>query len=66
MIWLFGRGGEQIRYEICRDDSGAGFLLVMTSSDGKKRVEHVDQPTDVIERSIDEMTRLKRDGWKVG
>jgi hypothetical protein len=66
MIWLFDRDGEQIKYEICRDEQGAGFLLVVTSSDGQQRVEHVGQPTELIERSIDEMGRLTQDGWKVG
>lgn len=66
MIWLFDRAGEQIKYEICRDDKSAGFLLVLTSSNGQKRVEHVDQPTDLIERSIDQLSRLRQDGWKVG
>jgi hypothetical protein len=64
VIWLFDRGGEKITYEICRD--GAGFLLVMTSATGQKRVERISQPTEVIERSIDEMRRLHEDGWKVG
>ncbi len=66
MIWLFDRGDEQIKYEICRDDNGDGYLLVITSSSGEKRVEHVDQATELIERSMDEMRRLKEDGWKVG
>ena len=63
---MFDRGDEQIKYEICRDDERRGFLLVITSSTGEKRVEHVTQPTDLIERSIDEMRRLKEDGWKIG
>lgn len=66
MIWLFDRGDEQIRYEIRRDEAGAGYLLVMTSSDGQQRIEHIEQPTELIERSIREMQRLKEDGWKVG
>ena len=66
MIWLFDRGGEQIRYEICRNDKGAGFLLLMTSSKGQKRVERIDQPTELIERSMDQMRRLTEDGWKIG
>ena len=32
MIWLFDRGGEQITYEICRDDESGDFLVVMTSA----------------------------------
>jgi len=66
MIWLFDREGERIRYEICRDETGAGFLLVMTSTSGEKRVEHIEQATDLIERSMDQMRRLREDGWKVG
>ena len=66
MIWLFDRGGEKLSYEICRDDKSDGYMLVLTSSNGQKRVEHVDQPTALIERSADQMRRLKDDGWKVG
>ena len=33
MIWLFGRGGEKLKYEICRQDAGSGYLLVMTEPD---------------------------------
>lgn len=66
MIWLFDRGGEKIRYEICRDAGGDGFLLVMTSATGQQRVEKVTHPTDLIERSTEQMRRLQEDGWKVG
>ena len=64
MIWLFDRGGEKIAYEICRD--AQGFLLVMTSATGQKRVERIAHPTELIERSTDQMRRLQQDGWKVG
>lgn len=66
MIWLFDRGGEKIAYEICRDEVNGGFLLVITGATGQKRVEHVAHPTELIERSIDQMRRLHEDGWKVG
>jgi len=66
VIWLFDRGGEKIAYEICRDEEGGGFLLVMTAATGQKRVERVTQPTELIEKSIDQMRRLYEDGWKVG
>jgi hypothetical protein len=64
VIWLFDRGGEKIAYEICRDTEG--FLLVMTSATGQKRVERIADPTAVIERSSEQMRRLQEDGWKVG
>ena len=65
MIWLFDRGGEKIAYEISRD--AHGFLLVMTSAaTGQKRVERIANPTELIEKSADQMRRLQEDGWKVG
>lgn len=62
---MFDRGGEKIAYEICRDENG-GFLVVMTSETGKKRVERIEHPTELIERSIEQMRRLYEDGWKIG
>jgi hypothetical protein len=66
VIWIFDRGGETLRYEIRRDDKGNGYILMVTSSDGQKRVERVDQASALIERTVDEMRQLRDDGWKVG
>jgi hypothetical protein len=66
VIWLFDREGEQLRYEICRDEKRPGYLLVLTSTDGQKEVEHVDEPTQLIERSLHQMRELRNAGWKVG
>ena len=66
VIWLFDRGGEKISYEIRRDSATGKFLLVMTGSNGEKRVERIERPTDLIERSSEQMRRLQEDGWKVG
>jgi hypothetical protein len=66
MIWLFDRGGEKLKYEICRQDGGDGYLLVTTEADGQRKVEEVDQPTELIERSVDQMRQLRKDGWKIG
>jgi len=38
----------------------------MTSATGKKRVERIEQPTELIERSMEQMQRLHEDGWKIG
>jgi hypothetical protein len=38
----------------------------MTSETGKKRVERIEHPTELIERSMEQMRRLYEDGWKVG
>ena len=61
-------GGEKLnlQYEIRRDDHDGGYMLVLTASDGQKRVEHVDEPTVLIERSVDQLRQLRDDGWKVG
>jgi hypothetical protein len=66
VIWIFDRDGETLRYEIRRDDKGDGYVLMVTSSDGQKRVERVDQASALIERTVDEMRQLRDDGWKVG
>jgi hypothetical protein len=66
VIWIFDRDGETLRYEIRRDDKGDGYILMVTSSDGQKRVERVDQASALIERTVDEMRQLRDDGWKVG
>ena len=66
MIWLFDRAGERLSYEICRDDAGAGYLLITTEKDGRPQVERVDQPTALIERSVDRLRQLREDGWKIG
>ena len=66
MIWLFDRNGEQLKFEICRQDSGDGFLLVMTQADGQKKIEHVNQPSELIEKSVDQMKQLREEGWKIG
>ncbi len=66
MLWVFDRDGEQLRYEIRRDDNGTGYMLVMTSTNGHRQVQKVEQPTDLIERSLEELRRLKDDGWRVG
>ena len=66
MIWLFDRGGEHLKYEICRQDEGDGFLLVVTPPDGRKTVEVVEQPGELIERSVGQLKQLHEDGWHIG
>ncbi|MCM3880344.1 MAG: hypothetical protein ND807_09565 [Vicinamibacterales bacterium] len=66
MIWVFDRGSEKLKYEISRDARGRGYVLVVTSSDGQKHVERIDQPTALIERTVIQMRQLRDDGWKVG
>jgi hypothetical protein len=64
VIWFFDRNGEKLRYEITRDRSGR-YRVVITRPDGTESVEEVDEPTDLIERSVQIMNTLRDDGWQV-
>lgn len=64
MIWFFDKDGERLRYEILRDRSGR-YRVVITRPDGSESVEEVDEPTELIERSVQLMNSLRGDGWKV-
>jgi hypothetical protein len=65
VIWFFDRNGETLRYEITRDRSAGHYRLVITRPDGSESVEEVDQPTELIERSVQLMNSLRGDGWHV-
>ncbi len=65
MIWLFDRDGEKLRYEISRDRNGGRYRVVITRPDGSESVEEVDEPTTLIERSVQLMNSLRSDGWHV-
>ena len=64
MIWFFDRDGERLRYEIMRDRDGR-YRVVITQPDGTESVEEVDEPTALIERSVQLMNSLRTEGWKV-
>jgi hypothetical protein len=65
MIWFFDREGQRIRYEISRDRSAGRYRVVITQPDGSESVEEVDEPTELIERSVRLMNSLRVDGWNV-
>jgi len=65
MIWFFDRNGEILRYEISHDRSNGLYRVVITHPDGSESVEEVDEPTELIERSVALMNSLRGDGWKV-
>ena len=66
MIWFFDRDGERLRYEISRDKSANCYRVVITQPDGSESVEEVDEPGELIERSVELMNSLRGDGWHVG
>jgi hypothetical protein len=65
MIWFFDRNGEKLRYEISRDRADGRYKVVITHPDGTESIEEVDEPTQLIERSVELMNLLRGDGWKV-
>jgi hypothetical protein len=65
MIWFFDRDGERLRYEISRDRAAGRYRLVITQPDGSESVEEVDEPGQLIERSVALMNSLRSDGWHV-
>jgi hypothetical protein len=65
MIWFFDRDGEKLRYEILRDRIDGHYRVVITRPDGSESVEEVEQPTELIERSVQLMNSLRDEGWKV-
>jgi hypothetical protein len=65
MIWFFDRNGEKLRYEISHDRIDGLYRVVITHPDGSESVEEVDEPTVLIERSVELMNSLRGDGWKV-
>ena len=65
MIWFFDKGGEKLRYEITRDRADGRYRVVITYPDGRESVEEVDEPIELIERSIQLMNSLSGDGWRV-
>ena len=64
MIWFFDKGGEKLRYEITRDESGH-YRLVITHPDGRESVEELDEPKALIDRSVELMNSLRGSGWHV-
>jgi hypothetical protein len=65
MIWFFDRDGERLRYEISRDRALGRYRLIITRPDGSESVEEVDEPGELIERSVELMNALRSDGWHV-
>jgi len=65
MIWFFDRNGEKLRYEISRDRVDGRYRVVITRPDGTESVEEVNEPTELIERSVELMNSLRGEGWRV-
>ncbi len=65
MVWLFFKDGQELRCEISRDRGEGRYRLVVTHPDGSEQVDEIEQPTELIERSIRLMNALRSEGWTV-
>ena len=65
MIWFYDRDGQKLRYEIRRDRSAGCYRLVITHPDGRESVEEIDDPGELIERSVERMNSIRDQGWHV-
>ena len=65
MIWFFDKDGDRLRYEISHNRSSGSYRLIVTRPDGSESVEELDQPTELIERSVELMNNLRTEGWRV-
>ncbi len=65
MIWFFDKNGERLRYEISHDRADGRYRVVITRPDGSESIEEVDEPTELIERSVKLMNSLRSEGWRV-
>ena len=65
MIWFFDKDGERLRYEISHGRHSGRYRVVVTRPDGSESIEEVDQPNELIERSVQLMNTLRSEGWRV-
>ena len=65
MIWFFDKDGDRLRYEVSHDRSSGCYRLIVTRPDGSESVEELDQPTELIERSVELMNSLRTEGWRI-
>jgi hypothetical protein len=65
MIWFFDRDGERLRYEISRDRTAGRYRVIITKPDGSESVVEVDEPSQLIEQSVELLNSLRGDGWHV-
>ena len=64
MLWIFERKGEQMRCEIRREGVGAGYEMIVTTSDGSQRMERFVETNDLIKRTLGLQRELLESGWR--
>jgi hypothetical protein len=66
MIWFFDRDGQRLRYQIRRSADGINYELVVTYPDGRREVEQMVDPSDLLKRCAELAATLRQEGWKTG
>ena len=64
MLWIFERKGEQMRCEIRRDGTGAGYEMLVTNPDGSQRMERFDETPALLKRTLEFQSELLETGWR--
>jgi hypothetical protein len=62
MIWFFERQGQYVRCETRQAPDGA-YELVITTPDGKERVERFVDTSEMAKRQVELEHGLSADGW---
>ena len=66
MIWFFDRDGQRLRYEIRRNPQTDGYELEIIYPDGRREVEKMRGPSDLLKRCAELADDLRIEGWKLG
>ncbi len=62
MFWWFERGGRYLRCEAAPAATG-GFELRLVQPDGTEHVERFSDSSTLLERQVEVMDEMIRDGW---
>ena len=65
VIWFFDKDGKKLRYEMTRQGVTGPYRLVVTDPDGLVSIEEVQEPLELIQRSLHLVNSLKNQGWRV-
>ena len=63
MVWFFERETERLQYEIRHEQAGHGYELVISAA-SEEKIEKVDGPAELIERSQNVWASLLDGGWR--
>jgi hypothetical protein len=65
VIWFFDKDGKKLRCEMTLQGTAGPYRLVVTDPDGRVSIEEVNEPLELIQRSLHLVNSLKNQGWRV-